>query len=229
MEQNDLFDYGLKIYQNSNYFKFSLDSILLGEFIKLKPHFEILDICTGNAPTPLILSTKQRDITIDAVEIQKEVYELGKKSIEENGLESIIHIFNKDVRKHNLKKYDVVLANPPYFKVTDTSQKNENKVKSIARHELTLTLENVIDIAKRTLKENGTFYMVHRIERFLDTIDLLERAKFGIRRVVFVHTKSNTKAEIFLIEASNYKKSDMKVYSLNIQGLKTYKDIFKEW
>ena len=82
MELNDLFDYpNLKIYQYKKYFKFSLDSILLAEFVKInKITQNILDLCTGNAAVPLILSTKTK-AHIDGFEIQKEIFELAKESI----------------------------------------------------------------------------------------------------------------------------------------------------
>ena len=34
--QNDLYDYNLKIYQDDKLFKFSLDSLLLAEFVEIK-------------------------------------------------------------------------------------------------------------------------------------------------------------------------------------------------
>ena len=50
----------LKIYQNSNMFKFSLDSVLLANFVTINQNTKkILDIGTGNAIIPLILSTKR--------------------------------------------------------------------------------------------------------------------------------------------------------------------------
>jgi len=94
--------------------------------------------------------------------------------------------FHNDLHKD--LKADFVLANPPYFKVSSSSQKNENLVKQIARHEVTLNLADVIMAAKRNLKENGTFYMVHRVDRLLDSIHELEKAKFGLRKIVFIHT-----------------------------------------
>ncbi len=226
---NDLFDYGLKIYQNTDYFKFSIDSILLAEFAKIKPGSKVLDMCTGNVPIPLILSTIYDNITIDAVEIQAPVYDLANKSIEENNLENKISLFNEDIKTFNPKKqYDVIICNPPYFKISDTSQKNTNDIKRIARHEEKLNLTDAIENARRLLNSNGTFYMVQRTERFLETCRLLEKFNFGIRDTVFVYTKENTNAEFFLIEASLSKKSDIKVKSINIENLKTYKNIFRK-
>jgi len=226
---NDLFDYGLKIYQNTEYFKFSIDSILLAEFAKIKSKSKVLDICTGNVPIPLILSTIYDDIAIDAVEIQKPIYDLAKKSIEKNNLENRISLFNEDIKMFNPKKqYNVILCNPPYFKISETSQKNINDIKRIARHEEKLDLSSAIEHARRLLNSNGTFYMVQRSERFLETCKLLEKFHFGIRDTVFVYTKENTNAEFFLIEASLSKKSDIKVQSINIENLKTYKNIFRK-
>ena len=84
-EINRLLNYkDLKIVQNTDWFKFSIDSVLLSNFVKItKNTTNIIDFCTGNAPIPLILSTKTR-AKITGVEIQKDVYNLAKKSIEIN-------------------------------------------------------------------------------------------------------------------------------------------------
>ena len=85
IELNDLYDYvPLKIYQNNEYFKFSLDSVLIAEYIKNPEKINsILELCAGNCAISMILSTKT-NAKITAVELQKEIFELGKKSIEYN-------------------------------------------------------------------------------------------------------------------------------------------------
>ncbi len=226
---NDLFDYGFKIYQNTDYFKFSLDSILLAEYVKIRPHDRIMDLCSGNAAIPLILCKRNDTICVDGIEIQKPIYLLAIKSIQENKLEDRIKVYNANAADILMpQKYDIVTCNPPYFKVDATSQKNTDEIKCIARHEITINLEKVIKTAKNNLKETGSFYLVHRIERLLETIKLLEQNKFGIRNITFIFTKADKKAEFFLIEASRYKKSDPKIFSICIEGLKTYKGIFEE-
>ena len=57
---NDLVGYkNLKIYQNTEWFSFSLDSVLLPNFVTLNKNIDtIIDLGCGNAPIPLILSTK---------------------------------------------------------------------------------------------------------------------------------------------------------------------------
>ena len=94
---NDLYDYGLKIYQDSEKFKFSLDSLLLAEFIDIKnDDKKIIDFCSGNAPLPLIIS-KRYDKEVIGIEIQKERYDLANKSIKYNKLENKIKMLNVNV------------------------------------------------------------------------------------------------------------------------------------
>ena len=55
----------VKIYQNTDMFNFSLDSVLLPNFVTINKNIKrILDIGTGNAVIPLILCNKT-DALID--------------------------------------------------------------------------------------------------------------------------------------------------------------------
>ena len=92
IEKNDLYDYGMKIYQAKNLFKFSIDSILLAEFVDIRWNSNlIVDFCTGNAAVPLILSTKYK-CQIIGFEIQKQVSTLAYNSVLLNNLENQIKI-----------------------------------------------------------------------------------------------------------------------------------------
>lgn len=228
IECNDLYDYGYYIFQNSDYFKFSLDSILLAEYVHIKKNMSILDLCTGNAPIPMILTSKEKTLEIDAVELQDEIYKLAKMSVEKNGFDNI-NIINADVKNFDLNKtYDVITCNPPYFKVKDTSILNDNEIKKIQRHEIKLNLEDVVNTAYKHLKEDGTLYMVHRTDRLIDVIGEFEKKKLGIRSICFIYTKNNKNAEFFIIEGTKNKKSDPKVISKIVDRQMSYKNIFEE-
>ena len=75
--KNRLLNFSDKIiYQNDDYFAFSLDSVLLANFVTIKlSDKKIIDFCTGNAPIPMLMSfrTKAR---IFGVELQKEIYDI---------------------------------------------------------------------------------------------------------------------------------------------------------
>ena len=210
---NDLLNYDLKIYQCDDYFKFSIDSVLLAEFVEINyKDKNILDLCSGNAPIPMILSTKFKK-NIVGVEIQKEIYELGAKSIKLNNIKNIEFI-NNDVNEliglFNYK-FDIITCNPPYFKCDDKSIINKNKVKSIARHELLIDLEGIIKISSNLLRDSGKLYLVHRVERFTDILYLLKKYNYGVKRVQFVYDNYEANSCFLLIEAKYKCKDDLKV------------------
>ena len=154
---NDLVNFNnIKIYQNKNYFNFSLDSILLPNFVILNNKTKkVLDLCTGNIPIPLILSKKTKAL-IYGVEIQKEIFDLAEKTLKINNLENQIILINKDAKElvndFETDIFDLITCNPPYFKNSNTSIKNNNNIKSIARHEILIKLEDIINISKKLLK-----------------------------------------------------------------------------
>lgn len=202
-EINDLYNYGYKIVQNKDYFKFSLDSILLADFVKVKfTDKKLLDLCTGNAPIPIILSDKVPEIY--GLELQKEVYQMATESVKINNLKNIT-LINDDIK--NYQKYfqnnsfDIVTCNPPYFKYDENSIINENPIKSIARHEIKITLEDIISISYQLLKTRGTFCLVHHSERLVEIMNLLQKYHFGIKRLTFAYNDYNSYCNIILIES----------------------------
>lgn len=214
---NDLLNYdNIKIVQNSDWFSFSLDSVLLANFVHVNNKMKIMDFCCGNAPIPLILSTKTNS-TITGVEIQKEVFYLAVKSVRLNNKEKQIEIINEDVKNlHNIYEtdsFDLITCNPPYFKYKNSSNINNNNTKALARHELSLTLEDVFKTAKKILKNNGKLAMVHRTERLIDIICLMRKYNLEPKRIRFIQPFSNSNSNLVLIEASKNGNAGLKIES----------------
>ena len=231
---NDLFDYqNLKIYQYVEGFKFSLDSILLAEFVHITSKTkQILDLCSGNASVPMILSTKTKAI-IDAFEIQKEIYELAINSIKYNKLDNQIKMYNasvKDMDEYiNNKKYDIITCNPPYFKIDSNSNINNNQFEAIARHEITITLEEIFAIASRHLNDGGELYMVHRVQRLDEIMIFGNKYNINVKNIQLIKTKETGKPYIVLVRCVKNSKMGIKINDIkNIENLKTYKNIFRE-
>ena len=229
IELNDLYDYGMKIYQNNAYFKFSVDSVLLAEFVKVRKNTKnVLDLCSGNAPIPLILSNKfGNKLVIDAYELQSEIYELGKMSIKINNVKNI-NYYNDDIK--NIKsnyKYDVVTCNPPYFVYHGENVINKNEILAKARHEISTNLDEVVGIAAKWLNNSGYFYLVHSSSRLIDIIIILKKYNFGIKTIVPVYDNRNKESSLVLIESmyngKNYVKLASPVY---VNENKTYQGIF---
>ncbi len=230
--KNDLFDYGLYIYQDNDNFKFSLDSILLAEFVEVDKRIKkVVDFCSGNAPVPLILSTKM-DTKYVGVEIQKSIYDLACRSIKENKLENKIEVINDSIK--NISKYvgdesvDIVTCNPPYFKYDkDTSLTNLSKEKAIARHEIEMDLEDIMKSARYVLKNKGILYLVHRCDRLEEILNVLSKYSFSTKKLQFVYT-GDENAKMVLIKAIKNGNSGSLVVpkGINISNLSTYKGIF---
>ena len=205
----------LKIVQDNEMFNFSLDSVLLPNFVTLNKKInKILDIGSGNAPIPLILSTKT-SASITGVEIQTDVFELALESIKINNKENQINIVNKDINDYykevETDSFDVITCNPPFFKYIESSNINKNDYKTIARHEVKLNLNQLFNIAKKLLKNNGVIAIVHRPERFVEVVEEMKKNNIEPKRVQFVYPKNNMEANIMLIEGSKNGKPGLKI------------------
>jgi len=215
---NDLLGYNnIKIYQDTDMFNFSLDSVLLPNFITINKTVEnILDIGTGNAPIPLILSSKTK-AKITGIEIQKEVFELAKKSIELNKLQDQIKIIHGDINilkdELPINYFDIITCNPPFFEVKKDSRLNQSDYKTIARHEITLNLNQICSIAKRLLKNDGILGIVHRPERLTDILIAMRENNIEPKKIRFVSPKIGENANTVLVEGVLNGKKGLNVLS----------------
>lgn len=213
---NRLLNYkDLKIVQNTDWFAFSLDSVLLANFVTINKNTKnIIDLCTGNAPIPIILSTKT-NASITGVELQEEIYDLAKKSIDINNLQDKITILNMDVndliKKYETDTFDVITCNPPYFKVKETSNLNDNRIKTIARHEIYLELDEIFSLSKKLLKNNGIISIVHRPERLIEIIESMRKNNIEPKKIRFVYPKRNSECNILLIEGAKNGNPGLKI------------------
>ena len=232
---NDLLNYSnLKIVQDDNYFNFSLDSVLLPNFVKInKGTKKILDLGTGNAPIPMILST-MTSAKIYGIELQKEIYDLAIESLKINNLEDRIEIINDNIK--NLDKYfepnsfDVIVSNPPYFKYTEGSNINETIQKTIARHEKEITLSEIVFTAKKFLNNNGTFAMVHRTDRLIEIIEEFRKNNIEPKRIQLIYPKVGEESNMFLIEGRKNGNVGLKILPPLVAHKENgdYSDVVKE-
>lgn len=205
----------LKIYQDENLFRFSLDSVLLPNFVTLPARAKrILDIGTGNAVIPIVLS-RYTKASIVGVELQKESFLLAQNSIQLNKLEQQITVFNSDIRDYSASlesdQFDVITCNPPYFSVNEGSHFNENETKTYARHEISLDLESIFKISRKLLKNKGNIAIVHRPERLVDILLLMRANGIEPKRIQYVYPNLKKPANILLVEGTKQGKPGIKV------------------
>ena len=202
--KNRLLNYeNMFIYQNSEYFTFSLDSVLLANFVTINyKDKKIIDFATGNAPIAMLLN-KRCNKHIVGIELQTEVYKLAVESVNDN-IKNISSYYD-------LGSIDVIVCNPPYFRCNDYSLKNSNEVKAIARHEIKISLEEIIFEASKMLKNGGHIALVHVSNRFSEVVDLMKKYNIEPLVVRFVYPKSNKNSNVFLIEGYKNGKTGMKI------------------
>lgn len=213
---NDLLGYkDLKIVQDNEMFSFSLDSVLLPNFITINKNIKkVLDIGCGNAPIPLILSTKT-DAEIIGVEIQPEVYELACESVDINNKNNKIKIINEDInnlyKKMDPCSFDVITCNPPYFNTKSDNHKNDSIYKTIARHEIYLNLDQLFNISKVLLKNNGVLGIVHRPDRLVEILEKMKANNIEPKKIQFIYPKKDKESNILLVEGRKNGRPGLKI------------------
>ena len=219
MEENlrvDLVSKNYKILQKVDHYSMSTDSFLLPYFSNVPRSFKknIIELCSGNGGISIILREKS-DAKIEMLEIQEDLVELTKKSLELNGITNI-EVRNGDVK--NVKEYyrpssfDYVICNPPYFPVENMPNQREKYNHNISRHEILCNLSDIVKAIRYLVKQNGKFAMVHRTYRISDIISEYEKNGLAIKRIRFVYSKATSDtSKIVLIEGSISKVSDIKV------------------
>ena len=201
-----LLNKNLKIIQRSDYFNFSIDSLLISEFVNIQKNTKkILDLGTGNAAIPLFLS-KKTSAKIYGIEIQEISYKLALRNININDLNEQIYIIYDNMKNYsnyfNMGSFDIVISNPPFFRINEnTNFLNNLKQLSIARHEVEINLEELIKIASELVKDRGYFYLVHRADRLSEILNNLIKYRFEAKKIKFCYTTKYKNAKIVLIEA----------------------------
>lgn len=202
---DDLEFNGYKIIQSSTGFCFGIDAVLLSDFAKdIRKNSIVADLCSGTGIISILLAGKTFASKIYAVEIQKNVADMASRSVALNHLNNKIEVLNLDLK--NLYSHlecgslDAIVTNPPYKKA-NSGLTNLSEEKLISRHEIMCNLEDVISVSSKLLKNNGSFYMVHRPDRLVDIISLLRKYKLEPKILRFVHPFENKSPNLLLIKA----------------------------
>lgn len=195
---------GLKLFQDEDEFKFSVDAVVLADFIGQQKDKKILEIGGGTGVISLLLKGKDKleNSQITILEIQEKMAQLIEKNIRFNSCEDIMSVLNEDVKKHKISNhYDMIFSNPPYMAV-DGKMQNISQGKKISRHEVELTLEELISNVKRVLKPRGEFYLVHRAYRLQEILALMSKYNLKVEEIEFCYSENKNEANLVLIKAN---------------------------
>ena len=200
----------LKISQPRQGYRFSSDSVVLAEFIRISPSESLLDFCTGVGIIPLLLWQRNPFGYAVGIELQKELAELAAKNVRQNHLAEKILIIQQDLRLLRFDnpdlprgfprgaRFDVVSANPPYL-AAGRGRINPNRQKAWARHEIQLTFPQLIKACQQFLQPKGRFCFVHLAARESHVLANLKDHGFLVRRKQYSQAKG--RKPLLLVEA----------------------------
>lgn len=197
---------GRKIIQARNEFRFSLDAVLLANFVRLRDNCRdhIADLGTGTGILPLLLADRLKSAV--AIELRENQAEMAARSVRLNGLADRIRIMAGDYCRREVlnaagrEAFDAVIANPPYFGNGAGASNRESGVND-ARHETTATIEDVAGAAAYLLKYGGRFSLIHIAGRLAEVMGALTAANLQPKRLRLVTAKPGKAPALFLLEA----------------------------
>jgi len=211
---DDLHRKGYKIIQNPSYFCFGIDAVLLAHFSKTHKNEKHIDLCCGNGIVSLLMEARYEALCFNGLEVQTNIVDIARRNVKLNNISSkTINIFECDIKNvpqlFACGTYDVATANPPYM--TPHDLKNDNKEKSIARHEVLCSLFDVCAAASHLLKDGGKFFMIHKPSRLADIISSLQSVKLEPKIMRSVYPKVHKAPCNILIMATKGGKPSIKV------------------
>lgn len=198
LQLNNLF-----LIQKKDGFRFGVDAVLLSDFAKNTHSKRTLDLCTGTGIIPILMSAKTKTPEFCAIEIQHEIADMAKRSVEYNKLSERIKVTEGDLKDavsiYGKASFDKITCNPPYMK-SNSAIKNDADTLAVSRHEVLCTLEDVIRTASELLMPKGRLYMVHRPSRLADIMCLMRKYKIEPKLLRLVASRPGKEPNLLLIE-----------------------------
>ena len=208
------------LYQPTNGYCYNSDTHFLYNFIveNLKKYKnikgEILDIGSGSGILGLLVAKDFEKIKLNQCEIQEMFQFFTKKNSETNKINSKLYEGSFSNIEFD-KKFDICVSNPPFYH-SDVI-KSENESLKIARYNDSLPLEIFIKKTATILNSEGKFFFCYDVKQINEILLLLNKYKFNLEALQFVHPKESKDATLVLVYAKRNSKSLTKVLTpLNV-------------
>ncbi len=193
----------LRVRQHRHGYRFSIDALLLADFARPDPGGTLLDLGTGCGIVALILARRHPHLRIFGVEVQPELALLAAENAAANGLEGRISILQLDLRDLTPgtlpAPIDAIVTNPP-FRRQRSGRVNSDLQRAIARHEIKLTLEDLVRVSASILQAGGRFAAVYPADRLTALLVALQRFRLEPKMLRMVHSHRGEDAKRVLVE-----------------------------
>lgn len=197
------FEGRVRVRQGAGGYRYSIDAFLLASHVRLRAGDRVLDLGTGCGIIPLILAYRNPDITICGVEVQSELAELAALNIEDNRFADRVGVLCRDMKELKpdmlCAPVDVVVCNPPYRK-WGTGRINPDRQRAVARHEIAVTLADVLQTARRMLPTAGKFVTIYTAERCVELLAGMRSGGIEPKYLRLIHSTADSEAKLVLVE-----------------------------
>ena len=194
----------IKIVQEKNGYRFSIDAVLLAYFAGASKAQRILELGAGCGVISLIMAVLNERATIFGVEVQESLVNLAWQNISINKLDSRIRIMHHDMReipkKMSPRETDLVVSNPPYREL-GSGRINPESQKAAARHEISGSLADAARAAAHVLKPGGRFAVIYPAVRLVHLIQELKKYDLEPKRLQMIHSNIDSNARLVMAEA----------------------------
>jgi tRNA1Val (adenine37-N6)-methyltransferase len=193
--------------------RFTLDSLLLADFCRIRPRDKIVEPGAGTGVISLLLAEKFSSVRIIADEAEPIAYELLCRNIAANGFGKRITPVPYDIRSLNRRlepnAFDVIVANPPYTK-SGTGRKSPCAERLMARHDESAPLSAWLDL-QTLLKNKGRYFLVFSATRAAELLVLLRDRNLEPKRIRFAHPSRAKPASLVLVESTKSARSGLEI------------------
>lgn len=162
----------------------------------------VLDLGTGCGIIPLLLTSNHPGISVYGVELQRELAELALGNVNDNQMADQITILCQNMvslKRDRLPDVNIVVCNPPYRKAA-SGRINPNTQRAVARHELRVTLDDIVKTAKRLLDVAGRFVAIYPAERATEILSTMHSSALEPKQLTMVHSYRNSNATLVIVE-----------------------------
>jgi tRNA1Val (adenine37-N6)-methyltransferase len=209
---DDLQIKNLFIIQNPKKYCFTSDAVHLANFCKAKHSDVVVDLCSGSGVIGTLVWAKTNAKKVYLVELQQYLADLSLRSVKYNNLSDVIEVLNEPLqnihKKLSVGFADVVVCNPPY-KMQNSSLLNEDLEIAKCKHEITVTLKEIVCEASKLLKFGGDFYTINKEERLIDLICYLKQ--FDLEPKIIEIIPSAKGSSLVMVKAKKGGKSGVRI------------------
>jgi tRNA1Val (adenine37-N6)-methyltransferase len=209
---DEFMDGRLKVIQSKKGYRFSIDAILLSEFVSVRDGDRVVDLGTGCGIIPLVLLLTRPIRRVLALEIQPDLADQAFRNALLNGFADRMDVVVGDIRTLPIAPLsaDVVICNPPYRQKT-SGRINPDPQRAIARHEIMMSLEDILRGSKRLLKAGGRLAVIYPSVRLVDMMAKMESHGLEPKRMRLVYPDGESEAKLVLLEATAGGRRGLKV------------------